>query len=140
MTDLLGEFGGGVRISDPETSWQAAYRDLHRRAGDRIRALEVHFTRPNGLTDFELGDLMDRQQTSAGKRRGELRDIGLIEDGALRRAAPSGSLAIVWVITALGKRVWLELNGLTPEAKEVLASSDPFHPDNRGFDGPGGAE
>jgi hypothetical protein len=109
IDNLSGPYVGGVRSSDPETSWQAAFRDLHRRAGDRIRALEVHISRPNGLTDFELGDLMGRQQTSAGKRRGELRDIGLIAaHPTLRRPAPSGSPAIVWVITALGQRVWKE--------------------------------
>jgi len=46
---------------------------------------------------------MGRQQTSAGKRRGELRDAGYIEDGLMRRPAPSGSMAIVWCITAKGR-------------------------------------
>jgi hypothetical protein len=110
MSDPFGEFGGGARGSDPDTSWGAAYRDLARRAGDRILALEVHYSRPNGLTDFELGDLMGRQQTSAGKRRGELRDYGLIAASDLRRPAPSGSLAIVWVITVLGAQMCLALN------------------------------
>jgi hypothetical protein len=107
--DLFSWAERGARRSDPETSWQAAYRDLRRRAGDRIRALEVHFIFPYGLTDFELGDRMGRQQTSAGKRRGELRDLGLIADGQFCRPAPSGSPAIVWVITETGKRVHLEL-------------------------------
>jgi hypothetical protein len=108
--DLFGFADRGARRSDPETSWQAAYRDLRRRAGDRILALEVHIAHPRGLTDFELGDLMGRQQTSAGKRRGELRDLGLIEATALRRLAPSGSPAIVWLITNQGRRVHLELH------------------------------
>ena len=107
--DLFGWAERGARRSDPETSWQAAYRDLSRRAGDRIRALTLHFIFQHGLTDFELGDRMGRQQTSAGKRRGELRDMGLIEDSSLRRNAPSGSPAIVWAITEMGKRVHLAL-------------------------------
>lgn len=107
--DLFGWGERGARRSDPETSWQAAFRDLRRRAGDRIEALAVHFACPYGLTDFELGNIMGRQQTSAGKRRGELRDLGLIEATAMRRNAPSGSPAIVWAITEAGKRVHLEL-------------------------------
>jgi hypothetical protein len=107
--DIFEPFEGGVRWTDPSTSWQAAFRDLMRRAGDRVLALKVHYARPHGLTDFELGVLMYRQQTSAGKRRGELRDLGLIEATDRRRNAPSGSPAIVWVITANGRQVYLEL-------------------------------
>lgn len=108
-SDIFEPFEGGVRRADPETSWQAAFRNVTRKATDRVLALAVHYARPHGLTDFELGDLMKRQQTSAGKRRGELRDIGLIEASDLRRDAPSGSPAIVWVITAEGQRVHREL-------------------------------
>ena len=107
--DIFEPLEGGVRWNDPETSWQAAFRDLTRKATDRVLALKVHNSRPRGLTDFELGDLMNRQQTSAGKRRGELRDLGLVEASELRRNAPSGSPAIVWVITESGRRVCLEL-------------------------------
>jgi hypothetical protein len=68
---------------------------------------------PDGLTDFELADIMGRQQTSAGKRRGELRDIGLVSDTGYRRPAPSGSMAIVWAITRQGVTVsaWLIARG-----------------------------
>jgi hypothetical protein len=47
----------------------------------------MHDANPDGLTDFELGAMVGRQQTSAGKRRGELRDLGYIEETALRRQA-----------------------------------------------------
>ena len=109
QSDLFDNVEGGVRWTDPETSWQAAFRDLARKKTDRILALAVHYARPHGLTDFELGDLMNRQQTSAGKRRGELRDLGLIYATDLRRNAPSGSPAIVWAINDNGRRVHLEL-------------------------------
>ncbi len=82
-----------ARKSDPETSHQAAEPD---REIDRARALKALRAAPDGLTDFELGERINRQQTSAGKRRGELRDQGLVEDSGLRRAAPSGASAIVW--------------------------------------------
>lgn len=83
----------GARNTDPDTSHEAAKVERQR---DRDRALDLHKSHPDGLTDFELADLMGRQQTSAGKRRGELRDLGLIRDTGRRRAAPSGSKAIVW--------------------------------------------
>jgi hypothetical protein len=108
--DVFEPFGGGARGTDPDTSWGAAYRDLVRRAGDRLVALEVHASRPNGLTDYELAALMARQQNSAGKRRGELRDYGLIEATAIRRAAPSKSPCIVWAITEMGKQMLLAIN------------------------------
>ena len=98
----LDLFGPGARTTDPETSHLAAGKSPSLRASDRRKALLVHAAHPSGLTDFELGRLMQRQQTSAGKRRGELRDGGLIEQTDLRRPAPSGSSAIVWRITDAG--------------------------------------
>ena len=97
------------RRGDPDTSEAAAMRGLARRQIDRTRCLIALFDRPNGLTDFELGDIVGRQQTSAGKRRGELRDRGYVEDSGLRRPAPSGSSAIVWRITALGNSIAAQL-------------------------------
>ena len=94
--------GPGARPTDPETSHKAAARSPSTRSIDRVRVLLVHYGHPSGLTDFELGMLVGRQQTSAGKRRGELRDMGFIADSGLRRPAPSGSSAIVWQITPLG--------------------------------------
>ena len=93
----------GARNTDPETSHLAAEAHPAIRAHDRRLVLRAHAERPNGLTDFELGALVGRQQTSAGKRRGELRDAGLIEATDARRLAPSGSPAIVWRITLAGR-------------------------------------
>lgn len=95
-------WGPAARTTDPVTSHQAAARTPKVRGEDRIKALKMHALHSGGLTDFELAGLMDRQQTSAGKRRGELRDLGLIEQTEERRAAPSGAQAIVWRITATG--------------------------------------
>jgi hypothetical protein len=95
----------GVRATDPDTSYQAAVRNLSGRHTDRRKALAALVAAGDaGLTDFELASRMGRQQTSAGKRRGELRDLGLVEDTKRRRAAPSGSAAIVWAVTPLGRR------------------------------------
>lgn len=87
-----------VRTADPDTSRAAAERTPRLRATDRARALDVHRAHPDGLTDFELADLMGRQQTSAGKRRGELVALGYVRDSGRRRPAPSGAKAIVWQV------------------------------------------
>jgi hypothetical protein len=88
------------RTSDPATSRAAGSIP---RNGDRAEALREHAkARCYGLTDFELGDRMQRQQTSAGKRRLELQRMGLIEATDETRAAPSGSQSTVWRITHAG--------------------------------------
>jgi DNA-binding transcriptional ArsR family regulator len=85
-----------ARATDPGTSWSAA-RDAEPNAGtNRELALRLLREHPGGLTDFELAERTGLQQTSIGKRRGELRDAGLVRDSGERRRAPSGSLAIVW--------------------------------------------
>ena len=93
----LDLFAPNVRPTDPDTSHAAAVSTPARHT-DRARALQVHRQHPAGLTDFELADLMGRQQTSAGKRRGELVAAGLIVDSGRRRPAPSGAMAIVWQV------------------------------------------
>jgi hypothetical protein len=105
--DLFGP--GAARNTDPDTSWEAAYRFLAGKATDRRKVLLLHARYPHGMTDFELAERMGRQQTSVGKRRGELRDKGLIEATPLRRNAPSDSPAIVWRITRFGQAVAAEL-------------------------------
>ena len=105
--------GPGARITDAVTSHQAADRNLLLRRHDRVECLLAHYHNPRGLTDFELADIVGRQQTSAGKRRGELRDAGLIVETDERRAAPSGSPAIVWRINDAGiaaARMWVMKN------------------------------
>lgn len=86
------------RLDDPDTSQEAGKMVPEVRVTDRQRALLAHQAHPDGLTDFELAELMGRQQTSAGKRRGELAAQGLIRDSGRRRPAPSGAKAIVWVL------------------------------------------
>jgi hypothetical protein len=88
-----------ARNTDPDTSHEAA---LANRNTDRARALKAH---PAGLTDYELAEVIDRQQNSAGKRRGELRDLGLVVDSGARRDAPSGASAIVWRLATEAERL-----------------------------------
>jgi hypothetical protein len=91
-----------ARRTDPETSRQAAEDVLGHAANHRRLVLEEHRRCPEGLTDFELAERLGLQQTSVGKRRGELRDAGFLQDSGTRRPAPSGSLAIVWQIIGKG--------------------------------------
>ena len=65
-----------------------------------------------GLTDFELGERVHHQQTSAGKRRLELQRGGLVEATPDRRPAPSGAMSAVWRATEEGRA----------KAREVRAS------------------
>ena len=103
MVDLFDfDFGPGARATDPETSHIAAKRPAWRARRDRTYVLIAHYEHSSGLTDFELAALLEKQQTSVGKRRGELRDMGFIEETQDRRPAPSGSPAIVWRITQDG--------------------------------------
>lgn len=88
-----------ARRTDPITSHQAAR--LADTTADTNRALALRTLRahPDGLTDFELAELTGLQQNSVGKRRGELRDAGLVEDTGKRRPSTTGSPAIVWRAT-----------------------------------------
>lgn len=88
-----------VRVNDPDTCQEPS--DTRMSKG-RLAALTAHHAHPAGLTDFELADLVGSQQTSAGKRRGELVEAGLIVATTDRRPAPSGKPVIVWRITPLG--------------------------------------
>lgn len=85
-----------ARQSDPDTSHAAARDAAPNAQTNRALALRLLRDHPNGLTDFELAALTGLQQTSIGKRRGELRDAGLVYDTGERRPSPSGSKAIVW--------------------------------------------
>jgi CRP-like cAMP-binding protein len=90
-----------ARSTDPGTSWAAAHDATPKAVTHRARVLaELRRVHPLGLTDYELAARLGLQQNSAGKRRGELRDRGLVEDSGERRPAPSGSKAIVWRLVA----------------------------------------
>ena len=88
-----------ARMTDPATSHEAAEAAAATAASDRALVLSLHRQHTAGLTDFELADLADRQQTSLGVRRGELVKAGLIRDSGMRRPTPSGASAIVWTLT-----------------------------------------
>jgi hypothetical protein len=99
-----------VRRSDPETSKAAAH--LANVTAGTLRAkclFALADAGEGGLTDFELGRWVGRQQTSAGKRRGELVVLGLVEKTDEKRPTPSRAFAAVWRVTAAGRERAREL-------------------------------
>lgn len=92
------------RFSDPPTSRQAAYDNRPRRGTHRWIALEL--LAQHSYTDFELAERSHIAQTSIGKRRKELVDLGFVEYMGCDRPAPSGSMSMVWCITTEGFKYW----------------------------------
>ena len=107
-----------ARLTDPETSHQAAADAAAHSATDREMALIAHYRhRELGLTDFELAELIYRQPTSAGGRRCDLMkpsrkhvpepwvEAHVTVSGAkVKRPTPSGSAAQVWRINEAGMK------------------------------------
>jgi hypothetical protein len=96
-----------VRASDPVTSVRAAERAAKSASFGRMLALSLLYKHREGLTDFELASLSGWQQTSIGKRRGDLMNSKyfnphLVEKTAETRPSPSGSPSTVWRITQSG--------------------------------------
>lgn len=110
--DLLAWQPPASRHGDPMTSHLAATRAELGASAGRIAVLTQLLLGPQ--TDFEIAEAIGRQQTSAGKRRGELRDHGLVDnyrDGRgedITRPAPSGAQALVWQITEAGRAFLLK--------------------------------
>lgn len=87
------------RSNDPESSRWAAVGNLPRRIPDKGRVLLLLAEAGDrGMTDFELAHALGKQQTSIGKRRGELVEAKKVEWSGQHRAAPSGARARVWRI------------------------------------------
>lgn len=124
MTDQMAFDFTAARRADPETSRLAAIFVFPNVANDRLRVLTaLAGAGAEGLTDFELERVTGIKQTSGGKRRGELRDGGFVEQllvpdaehpcgrRPVRRPAPSGALSQVWVLSAAGWE-WVHEHGL----------------------------
>lgn len=95
------------RVGDPDTSVEPSQQRMSK---GRLKALACHYLHPDGLTDFELAELIDSQQTSAGVRRKELERAGLVVATTKRRPSPSGKPVIVWRITSQGVGYMVRLN------------------------------
>jgi hypothetical protein len=92
-----------ARNIDPQTCRTAAEHAARKAGTNRALALRcLAAAGAHGLTDFELAERTGTQQTSIGKRRGELVREGYVEATTDTRPAPSGSPAMVWRVTARG--------------------------------------
>jgi len=85
-----------ARLTDPETSREAGSANIELRGNLRIEVLDVLLRNPDGLTDWELAEILHRHQPTVGKRRGELADLGLVEFAGTFRLSPLGSRCRVW--------------------------------------------
>lgn len=100
-----------ARSTDPETSHMAAADAKRAAPAFRTRCLlALAAAGPGGLTDFELADDVESIQTSAGKRRHELCDAGMVEFAWEHRPSPTGSKARVWRVTSAGIAAARELS------------------------------
>lgn len=97
-----------ARSTDPHTAHDAAaaVTDVQRRQVYRavLEALYEH----GPSTDHDLARYVSGKlghpigQTSVGKRRGELRDAGLVADSGHKGRTPTGATAIRWGLTTQG--------------------------------------
>jgi hypothetical protein len=99
-----------VRRGGQDTSQGAAVIAIFNLKGNREAAMAaLAQAGESGLTDFELAAVTGVQQTSIGKRRKELVDLGLVASvldpttgKPATRPSPSGSPSMVWRATADG--------------------------------------
>lgn len=95
----------GARDTDPATSHLAAQQAAAVAAGNRRKVLEVLAASDGPMSDFDLATALDMLPTSVGKRRGELRDEGLVEQADRAGVSHVGSPCIRWQLTEAGRRV-----------------------------------
>lgn len=97
-----------ARSTDPDTAHDAAasVTDVARR--NVYRAVLEAIVEHGPCTDHDLARYVSGKlghpigQTSCGKRRGELRDSGLVADSGFRGRTPTGATAIRWALTPAG--------------------------------------
>jgi hypothetical protein len=90
------------RSTDPQTSVEAANANQDSRAKLRLRVFDyLKSVGERGANDYEISEALSSPtckvlRTSAGKRRGELVDLGLAEYAGFSRPTDTGSSARVW--------------------------------------------
>ena len=103
-----------ARNTDPDTSHDAA-KDATFNASNHRRIALFALYDYGPLTDYELADITGLQQNSIGKRRGDCMMAGLVSKFVVsgevqKRPAPSGSMSIVWTLTAKGEKYTIKLS------------------------------
>lgn len=94
-----------ARTTDPETSHLAKHDT--KRGGAQTMQLVVAalLAHPDGLTDFEISGLIERDKGSTAKRRLDALRLGLIHPTALTRPTATGSQSVVWQATQAAREV-----------------------------------
>lgn len=86
-----------ARRSDPDTAHEAANANQEIRGEQRKKVYDYLLSvGANGATDYEIAVACGILRTSAGKRRKELVDLGLVEYAGFSRPTDTGSSARVW--------------------------------------------
>ena len=100
-------------------TYRANDRDTARAAGERVNLTDgqtkvlkaLAGAGSRGLLDHDHERLCGLIPTSAGKRRLELMQMGLVVDSGHRRATSTGTAAIVWVLSEAGRQVAKSMRG-----------------------------
>lgn len=97
----FGPLFAKVRHDAPATSHAAAVaiQPVMGRARQRVYAC-IH--RSDGMTDEEIQDALNMNESTERPRRGELVDSKHVTDSGRKRPTRSGCSAIVWVVTGGG--------------------------------------
>jgi hypothetical protein len=86
-----------ARRSDPDTAHEAANANQEVRGEQRTKVWEyLKSCGANGATDYEISVACGILRTSAGKRRKELVDLGLVEYAGFTKPTDTGSSAKAW--------------------------------------------
>jgi hypothetical protein len=90
-----------ARITDPSTSHQAAAAAERRgvAAAHRLLCL-ASVTREPGLTAAEIAERVGLERHKPSRRLPELRDDGLVANGAARLCSVQGTRSITWLPVA----------------------------------------
>jgi hypothetical protein len=93
----------GARTSDPYTSKEAGADQTPRKNGPRHAFVLLFLDAHPDSTDDDIHEAMGGAYSTPGKRRGELRDAGLVEMTGEGKT-PFGKKAIRWSLSDLGMR------------------------------------
>jgi hypothetical protein len=104
QASLLREPPHTHRTNDRDTA-RAAGESVNLTDGQRKVLFALAGAGSRGLLDHDHQRLCGLIPTSAGKRRLELMQLGLVEDSGQRRATETGTAAIVWCLTDAGRQV-----------------------------------
>lgn len=109
-SSLLGGAPNVSRSNDRDTA-RAAGQAVNLTEGQRKVLLALAGAGSRGLIDHDHERLCGLIPTSAGKRRLELMQAGLVVDSGQRRATATGTAAIVWCLSDAGRQVAKSMRG-----------------------------